>query len=352
MNDPSTSQAPVSCPQCLGETAPRELLLTTLCAKHLAEVKPLSANDIERAIEEGAADAKAVLDGSPGLPGYFRAPAVTSARCPTCGHGLEPVTYDCLIMRCPMCTRRDAPPPFVATLMERPDDSILCVWSKEFNGWVLPGDRMNKDDQSIEDTQTRTLKRQTSYRSPDRTLIYEGTSDRGLYFFVYRCPAAGALRRDVISIAGPDTDLLTMSWFSRAELLQVSPLASFYRNLFVHLPAEAQAPSYDAALDLAERWLAPRKPDPATAASLAALLRQYASNHAAFMAETHRLDMLVKLERIGALQRQCHQLEEALQRGPSAALRDLVRRLEEPRTQEALLALVCHLDHAAGSGTP
>lgn len=303
-----------TCPQCLGETDPFKIVMTTLCAKHLAEAEASapSPSDIEKALEEGARDAKAVMDATPGLPGYFRASAPSAQpsarRCTTCGQSLEAVTYDRRIMRCPTCTSRGAPPPFVASLIERPDDSILCVLSKKFNGWVLPGDLMDKSDETIEDTQTRSLQTQTPYRSLDRTLIYEGTSDRGLYFFVYRSPVAGSSRRDMTT-----DQLMSIAWLTRAELLRISPLASFYRNLFVHIPATSHAPSYDAALDVAERWLAPRGPDPAKAASLAALLRQYAADHAAFMAETHRLDTIANLNRIGTLQRQCHQLDQSFQ---------------------------------------
>ena len=350
-----TAATPSTCPQCIGETDPFQTLLTTLCAKHLAEAETNVPSDreIDEAMAQGARDYEAVMTNTPGLPGYFRgpsSPSPTSERsvCHTCGAPLDHVSYDRTLMRCPKCTSRSAPAPFVASLIERTDDSLLCVWSAQFNGWVLPGGLMDSTDTTIEDTHTRTLQDLFSCRVTDRTLIYESTSDLGRYFFVFRTHVFGALTASHMSNSKPpafDKAGEPKTWLTRAELLRVSPLASLYRNLFAHVPSPTLAPSYDAALDAAERWLAPRGPNPADAASLAALLRYHAEHHAAFMTETHRLELIVKLERIGALQRQCHQLEQALRNvSASDGLREIVRRLDDPRTHGALLELVRRLD--------
>lgn len=43
----------MTCPICRGETDPAKRVLETLCDAHLAEVKPLSEEEIEKAVEEG-----------------------------------------------------------------------------------------------------------------------------------------------------------------------------------------------------------------------------------------------------------------------------------------------------------
>jgi len=62
------------CPVCAGETDPRELLLRSLCDKHLAEAAPISDEVIRAAFEEGLRARRAAIDAyvPSMLPGGLR----------------------------------------------------------------------------------------------------------------------------------------------------------------------------------------------------------------------------------------------------------------------------------------
>jgi len=256
-----------------------------------------------------------------GRPGLWHD---TVPHCPTCGTTLEAIRYDKRVWRCPKCTSRAAPPPYVAVLVTRSDGTVLCSWSTEFAGWGLPCVRLQGEetidhaaDRCCTDERLRVMK---------RTLVYEGTTERGSYFFVYNVQAS-----DVDHLA-KDREL---GWLSRADMLRRAPLAAFYRNMFAVVSVElAQSPSYDAALDTATRWLQGHgEPGPLTPSSLAGLLQQFAIEHTALMEETHRVDTIVHLERIGTLQRQCRQLEQSALHAaePVAALAKRIDAVEYDR---------------------
>lgn len=62
------------CPVCAGSQDPRELLLRSLCDKHLAEVVPPSDEEIRAAFAEGIRAWTMVSEGkvSPSFPGDLR----------------------------------------------------------------------------------------------------------------------------------------------------------------------------------------------------------------------------------------------------------------------------------------
>jgi hypothetical protein len=249
----------------------------------------------------------------------------TVPNCPTCGTKLEAISYDERVLRCPKCTSRAAPPPYVAVLVTRSDDSILCTWNAEFGGWVLPGVRLQG-----EETTEHAVDRYCAgdrLGAMKRTLAYESTTERGAYFFVYLVEVADVDR------LGKDGQL---AWLTRADILRRSPLAAFYRNMFAVVGfTSAHGPSYEAALDAAGRWLKERQlcPDVTTVASLIGLLQRFAIEHAALIEETYRVDTIVRLERIGTLQRQCHQLEQSMLHAaePVAALAKRIDAVEYDR---------------------
>jgi len=250
------------------------------------------------------------------------------AYCPRCKTTLQPVEYDRSLLRCPTCTERGIASRYVASLIERTDGSVLCCWSSEEDGWVLPYARLHVDE-TLDQAQRRTME-ELGLHILGRALVYEAPSNRihgeseYSYCVVYR-----------VTVSDVDTlNLRDLGWLTRADILRRSPRAIFYRNLFLHVPpSEGPGPSYDAALDAASRWMEAQATAADARASLASVIRQFASEHAAAMEETHRIDTVVRLERIGALQRQCHQLEQSLQHvtEPVAALAQRIDAIEYDR---------------------
>jgi 8-oxo-dGTP diphosphatase len=108
---------------------------------------------------------------------------------------------------------------------------ILCVWNMRYNGWSLPGGRVEAGE-SPEEAAKRELKEETGLHTVAQRLIFEGPHGiphadptRASVVYVFRVtPAVGAPRE-------MEEDC-PVKWMTPEEFLEVSPFASFYEKVF------------------------------------------------------------------------------------------------------------------------
>lgn len=109
---------------------------------------------------------------------------------------------------------------------------LLCVWNKRYNGWSMPGGRV-EDGESILDGLTRELLEEVGivrfkwlhvFAGPHNTEVPEG---RASYVYVY----------SVFTTDEPRAmeDGCPITWLTPAEFLEKSPFAAFYKPVFEKL---------------------------------------------------------------------------------------------------------------------
>jgi hypothetical protein len=101
---------------------------------------------------------------------------------------------------------------------------IMCVYSKKFGAWMLPGsDAVDgiRPGETPEIAQARILLYETGLRTVDREEVYNGPNG-------------------IIWSVKPEGTSRNTGFLSREEFLNTSPFKPFYTKLFAHMDNEVQ----------------------------------------------------------------------------------------------------------------
>lgn len=104
---------------------------------------------------------------------------------------------------------------------------VLCVWNQRFNGWTLPGGKV-ENGESLEECQARELREETDMLTRSQTLVYRGEHVNKLGTFmvsVYEVEAYGDARG--VEPGCP------ISWITRQDLINMSPFGDFYQRFLI-----------------------------------------------------------------------------------------------------------------------
>lgn len=117
------------------------------------------------------------------------------------------------------------------SIVEHPhqEDTYLCVWNKRYNGWGLPGGKVEQGE-SPADGQERELREETGCSTAKRDLVYVGEHNipvaaaRGSIVYVYRVET----NDDPFEAE----EGCPVAWLAEEHFLECSPFASFYKGVF------------------------------------------------------------------------------------------------------------------------
>lgn len=138
--------------------------------------------------------------------------------------------------------KNEEPKKAAVALIER-DGKILCVWNRRFQGWGLPGGKVEEGEGLI-DTVRRELQEETGLYTLSLFQFYKAESslsDGPRQVYVFRIIASGEPREMEKNCP--------VQWMTPEELIATSPFRDFYIKMFETFgePAARQGAYYQGA---------------------------------------------------------------------------------------------------------
>lgn len=131
--------------------------------------------------------------------------------------------------------------------IEDPEGKLLCVWNRRYNGWSLPGGKV-EEGETIDAACRRELEEETGMLVRFIDPLYQGEhgikveGSRGSYVNIFRVEAFGEPREM--------EEGCPVRWLTRAEFLASSPFASFYEKVFAAIPPRRACDACGTTLDV------------------------------------------------------------------------------------------------------
>ncbi len=125
----------------------------------------------------------------------------------------------------------DPKPQAALAYITRDDGKLLCVWNRRYQGWGLPGGKVEPGE-TLEAALARELREETGLEVASFSQLYDAptvTSDSGRQVHVFRVYPVNYDARTT----EPGSPV---EWCTRAEILLTSPFAAFYETMFKAIP--------------------------------------------------------------------------------------------------------------------
>lgn len=121
-------------------------------------------------------------------------------------------------------------------LIERSDGKILCVWNRRYNGWSLPGGKV-EDGETVDEAVQRELLEEVGLLTRSMVKVFEGDhglkveSTRGSRVHVFRVTPCPGTPRQM-------EDGCPVRWLTINEFIKESPFGEFYKRVFARQECE------------------------------------------------------------------------------------------------------------------